>query len=248
MTGRVDAKTLKAWLSDGEEIALLDVREYGRYGEGASLLRGVAALQPVRAGTAGAGAEPGASGWCCATRATALPSARQRGQRRSATATCTSSRAASRAGRTAGLHALCGRQRAEQGVRRAGGAGAAHAARHGRRAAGDAGVARGHGDRGRAHLRRVPEDEHSRRHLLPQRRAGAAHQGAGARPQDQDRRQLRRPDTLDHRRADADRFRRSQSGRGAGERHARMVPGGAEARERRGAALRRAPASRTSAR
>lgn len=34
MSGRVDAKTLKAWLSDGQEIALLDVREYGRYGEG----------------------------------------------------------------------------------------------------------------------------------------------------------------------------------------------------------------------
>lgn len=34
MSGRVDAKTLKAWLSDGGEIALLDVREYGRHGEG----------------------------------------------------------------------------------------------------------------------------------------------------------------------------------------------------------------------
>jgi rhodanese-related sulfurtransferase len=34
MTAKVDAKTLKAWLSDGGEIALLDVREYGRYGEG----------------------------------------------------------------------------------------------------------------------------------------------------------------------------------------------------------------------
>ena len=33
MSRRVDAKTLKAWLSDGGEIALLDVREYGRYGE-----------------------------------------------------------------------------------------------------------------------------------------------------------------------------------------------------------------------
>jgi rhodanese-related sulfurtransferase len=33
MTGSVDAKTLKGWLSDGKEIALLDVREFGRYGE-----------------------------------------------------------------------------------------------------------------------------------------------------------------------------------------------------------------------
>jgi rhodanese-related sulfurtransferase len=33
MTGRVDAGTLKAWLSDGGEVALIDVREHGRYGE-----------------------------------------------------------------------------------------------------------------------------------------------------------------------------------------------------------------------
>jgi rhodanese-related sulfurtransferase len=34
MTGRVDAVTLKAWLSDGGEIALIDVREHGQHGEG----------------------------------------------------------------------------------------------------------------------------------------------------------------------------------------------------------------------
>ncbi len=34
MTGRIDAQTLKAWLSDGGEIAFLDVREHGQYGEG----------------------------------------------------------------------------------------------------------------------------------------------------------------------------------------------------------------------
>ena len=34
MTGSVNATTLKGWLSDGNEIALLDVREFGRYGEG----------------------------------------------------------------------------------------------------------------------------------------------------------------------------------------------------------------------
>jgi rhodanese-related sulfurtransferase len=34
MTGRIDAGTLKAWLSDGAEIALIDVREHGQYGEG----------------------------------------------------------------------------------------------------------------------------------------------------------------------------------------------------------------------
>src|ERR1700730_5313367 len=34
MTAAIDAPTLKAWLSDGSEIALLDVREHGQYGEG----------------------------------------------------------------------------------------------------------------------------------------------------------------------------------------------------------------------
>lgn len=34
MTKTVDAKTLKAWLSDGQELALLDVREAGPYSEG----------------------------------------------------------------------------------------------------------------------------------------------------------------------------------------------------------------------
>src|SRR5579862_3487718 len=34
MTAQVDAKTLKTWLSDGREIALLDVSEQGQYGAG----------------------------------------------------------------------------------------------------------------------------------------------------------------------------------------------------------------------
>src|SRR5262245_44023715 len=34
MTRRIDAGTLKAWLSDADEIALIDVREQGQYGEG----------------------------------------------------------------------------------------------------------------------------------------------------------------------------------------------------------------------
>jgi rhodanese-related sulfurtransferase len=34
MTATIDAATLKAWLSDGGEIALLDVREVGQFGEG----------------------------------------------------------------------------------------------------------------------------------------------------------------------------------------------------------------------
>jgi rhodanese-related sulfurtransferase len=33
MAGRVDARTLKAWLRDGGELALLDVREAGEFGE-----------------------------------------------------------------------------------------------------------------------------------------------------------------------------------------------------------------------
>jgi len=34
MTSRIDAHTLKSWLSDGGELALLDVREVGQIGEG----------------------------------------------------------------------------------------------------------------------------------------------------------------------------------------------------------------------
>lgn len=34
MTAMIDASTVKAWLSDGSEIALLDVREHGQYGAG----------------------------------------------------------------------------------------------------------------------------------------------------------------------------------------------------------------------
>ena len=34
MTATIDAATLKAWLSDTQEIALLDVREHGQFGEG----------------------------------------------------------------------------------------------------------------------------------------------------------------------------------------------------------------------
>ena len=34
MAADVDAATLKAWLSDGSEIAVLDTREHGQYGMG----------------------------------------------------------------------------------------------------------------------------------------------------------------------------------------------------------------------
>ena len=34
MTAHIDSPTLKAWLSDGRELALLDVREHGQFGEG----------------------------------------------------------------------------------------------------------------------------------------------------------------------------------------------------------------------
>jgi rhodanese-related sulfurtransferase len=38
MTKRIDAKTLKAMINDGQELALLDVREHGQFGEGHLLL------------------------------------------------------------------------------------------------------------------------------------------------------------------------------------------------------------------
>ena len=34
MMAQIDAHTLKAWLGDGREIALIDVSEHGQYGSG----------------------------------------------------------------------------------------------------------------------------------------------------------------------------------------------------------------------
>src|SRR5579862_7412955 len=34
MMSQIDARTLKSWLGDGREIALLDVSEHGQYGDG----------------------------------------------------------------------------------------------------------------------------------------------------------------------------------------------------------------------
>ena len=225
MTAYIDSPTLKAWLSDGREIALLDVREHGQYGEGHLFFAvplpysrfelGLPALVPnpavrlvlVRRRRRRCRARGGAG------RGARLP------QR---------ARPDGRCGRLAErrLHALCRRQRAEQDVRRAGRARAAHAARDGaRRCRPCATRARISSSSTAAPFAEFQQDEHPRRHLLPERRAGAAHRRDRPRPRDQDRRQLRRPHPLHHRRADADRPRHPQSGLRAGERHPGLVPG-----------------------
>ena len=58
MTRGVDAKTLKAWLSDGKEIALLDVREFGRYGEAHLFFAVSLPYSRFELGPAGARAQP----------------------------------------------------------------------------------------------------------------------------------------------------------------------------------------------
>ena len=133
MTATIDAATLKAWLSDGGEIALLDVREDGQFGEGHLFFAvplpysrfelGLPALVPnpaVRLVLCDGGEE--AIAGRAAKRAEAL------GYRNVHVLEGGDAGLAAR-----GLHALRRRQRAEQDLRRAGRAREAHAARHARR-------------------------------------------------------------------------------------------------------------------
>ena len=109
MTTEIDAPTLKAWLSDGRELALLDVREPGQFGEGASLLRGAARLQPLRARPAGARCRTRPCGSCFATAGDGVAEPRGwHGPRRSATATSTSWPAASQGWKRAGYTLYAG--------------------------------------------------------------------------------------------------------------------------------------------
>ncbi len=129
MTGRVDAKTLKGWLSDGKEIALLDVREFGRYGEAHLFFAVSLPYSRFELGLPALVPNPGVRLVLCdegdgvaeraATRAAAL------GYRNVHVLA-----GGIEGWKDGGLYDLCRRQRAEQGVRRAGGAGAAYAARH----------------------------------------------------------------------------------------------------------------------
>ena len=225
MTATIDAATLKAWLSDGGEIALLDVREAGQFGEGHLFFAvplpysrfelALPALVPnpaVRLVLCDGGEDAIAAR--AAKRAEALGY-------RNVHVLAGGTQAWQRAGYTlyAGVNVpsktfgeLVEHERHTpritaqdlEAMRRAG-----RELRHRRRPA----------------LRRIPQDEHPGRHLLPERRAGAAHRRHRPRSQDQDRRQLRGPHALHHRRADADRFRRRQSGGSAGERHAGLDAG-----------------------
>ena len=238
MVTEIDAPTLKAWLSDGSEIALIDVREAGQFGEAHPFFAIPLPYSRFELGLWQLVPNPAVRLVLCDDGDGVAERAARRAEElgyRNLHILAGGAPAWGRAGYTlyAGVNVpsktfgeLVEHRRHTPHISAAG-------------AAGDARGGREHGDRRRPHLCRVQPDEHSGRHQLPERRAGAAHQGDRARPEDQDRGQLRRPHALDHRRADADRFRRAQSGRGAGERHARLVPGGAEARERRDPALSR---------
>ena len=236
MTAHINLPTLKAWLSDDRELALLDVREHGQFGEGHLFFAVPLPYSRFELGLPALAAEPGRAAramrwrrWRCRARSRAgrgawLPQRPHPGRRRAGVA-------------ARGLHPLCRRQRAEQDLRRARRARQAHAPGDGAGRPGHARSRREFRHRRRPPLRRIRQDEHPRRHLLPERRAGAAHPRHRPRPEDQDRRQLRRPHALHHRRADADRFRRSQSGLRPGERHAGVVPRRPRARARAEPAL-----------
>ena len=237
MAALIDARTVKSWLSEPAEIAFLDVREYGQHGEGHPFFAvslpysrfelGLPALVPnptVRIVLCDAGDG-------VAERAARRAEAMGYGNVHIL-------QGGAPAWKQAGYTLYAGRQRAEQDLRRACRACAGHAADHGREAAGHARGEGGHGHRRRAHLRRVPEDEHSRRRLLPERRARAAHPRHRPRSQNQDRGQLRRTHAVDHRCADADRLRHPQSRLRARERHPGLDARGTRAGERCRPALR----------
>ncbi len=207
-------------LHDGGEIALLDVREAGPVRRIAPALRDAAALQHARAGRGAAGA---------AQVDAHRPLRRRRRRERPARCETPRSRRLHRRGAArrrqprlgaSRLRSLQGSQRSEQALRRAGRARLPHAARHRAGARAHEASARKFRDRGRPSVRRVHEDEHPRRHLLPERRASLPHTRNRAGPGREDHRQLRRSHAFHHRRADADQFRRREPRLRSRERHA----------------------------
>ena len=233
MAAKIDAATLKGALSDRREIALIDVREHGQFGEGHLFFAvplaysrfelGLPALVPnasVRLVLCDAGDGVAER---AALRAEALGY----------------SNVAVLAGGVAGLagrrlHALCRRQCAEQDLRRTRRSGAPYSPPNAllksqamREAKANVVIVDGR-----------PFAEYSKMNIpggicCPNGELRFAHPRYRPRSKTQDHRQLCRPHALDHRRANADRFRRSQSRLRARERHARLVSGRAAARARR---------------
>ena len=236
----VDAPTLKAWLSDGREIALLDVREHGQYGDGPPVLRRAAALQPLRARASRAGAEPLRCGWCCATAGTASPRGPRRERRRSAITNVFVLEGGVPAWGAAGYTIYAGVNVPSKVFGEIVEHRAPHAADFARS---DLEAMRERGENfvivdGR------PLAEYRKMSIpggicCPNGELVLRIRDIAPDPQHQDRGQLRRPHALDHRRPDPDRFRRAQSGVRAGERHARLVSGRARARAQRRSPLRR---------
>ncbi len=97
MAKQVDAKTLKSWLSDGRELALIDVREAGQFGEAHLFFAVPLPYSRFEVALAALLPNPAVRLVLC-DGATALPSGQLAVPRRSATATSTSSPAASKAG------------------------------------------------------------------------------------------------------------------------------------------------------
>ncbi len=141
----------------------------------------------------------------------------------------------------AGYELFPGRQFLRQGVRRTGGAAAAHAViARGRSRGADCKQRQYRGARCPA-VRRICDHEHSRSVQRARRRTGAAGRPRRAGPGDHDRRQLRRPHPLDHRHPVAHQRRRRQQGAGAAERHHRLDAGKPASRAWRRPARRHRP-------
>ena len=188
MTAYIDLPTLKAWLSDGRELALLDVREHGQFGEGHLFFAIPLPYSRFELGLPALLPNPGVRVVLCDGGDGIAERAARRAE----------------AFGYRNLHVLDG---GAPGWQRAGYtlyAGVnvpsktfgelieqreAHAPPKCARGPGHARRRREFRHRRRPPARRVPPDEHPRRHLLPERRAGAAHCRPRPRPRHQDRRQ-----------------------------------------------------------
>ncbi len=236
MAAPTDARTVKSWLSGASEIALLDVREYGQYGEGHPFFAVSLPYSRFELGLPGLAPNPAVRLVLCDAGDGVAERAAARAESLGYSNVHIMAGGAD-AWRQAGYTLYAGVNVPSKTF----GELIEHARNTPRVTAEKLQAMRDANEDmvivdGR-HLRRIPEDEHSGRDLLPERRARPAHPRHRPQPKHQDRRQLRRAHALHHRRADADRFRHPQSRLRARERHAGLDARGTGARTWRNAAL-----------
>ena len=238
----LEAHGLKAMLADGQELALIDLREELIFSQSHLLFARSVPLSRLEAHFA-AWCRARAPASCCATTPTAWSSARRRFFCAPATLIFSISTAAWRPGRGR-PGAVLRRQCPEQGVRRIRRARQHHPEHRGLRARPVDPRRHRHGGARQPAVRRISARLDSNRRQRAGCGAGAAHSRHRAVAGHPGRGQLRRPHAEHHRHAVADQCRRAQQGGGAAQRHHGLEPGGPRLRERQGPARRRCFARR----